>query len=233
MGLTRKTGQWALARAATRNMAARAKHAERVATLQEAHMFRAKVIEAFDTSGASNGQPWEPNKESVAALKKSSKPLIDRGDLRNSVAVVERGKTIFVGVQSTRTNRDGDRLVDIAAVHEFGKIIAIPVTPKMFRYVMAMMKRLGVGGGGGSSGGFRPGSVLMIRIPERSFIRATAARFFKPGDTRRRFVDRIMKGMGWPRQTGQQAKRASSSSTGGGPRGSRARDSRGRFLKGP
>jgi len=176
----KKVGDWNAARAATANMGARMVRATDRATRQEAQLFRSLVVRAFNSGGATNGKRWEPNKPATKERKGSSKPLIDSGQLRNSVQVVEKGDMIFVGVPSNVKRSGGGPLVSIAAVHEYGKIIA---------------QRRG-------------GRVVLIKIPERSFIRSTADFHFKPSAVRPRFFARVALALGptWAQQVPASAK---------------------------
>lgn len=58
------------------------------------------------------------NKPSTIARKGSSTPLIDTGDLVNSItSKVVSSDTAFVGILRGATNRKSDSIVDIATVH--------------------------------------------------------------------------------------------------------------------
>lgn len=163
-----KVGDWAAARAATEAMGTRMVRATERATKQEAQLFRRMVVTAFNTRGKSNGTAWVPNKPSTRKQKGSSKPLIDSGQLRNSVQVVDRGGAIFVGIPNFARRKGGGPLVSIAAVHEYGKVIVQN----------------------------RGGQVVLIKIPKRSFIQATADFHFSPAKVRTRFHARVAVGMG-------------------------------------
>ena len=169
-----KFGQWDLARAVTHRMGERARLAMRKANKQEAQLFRALVLRAFNSRGRTNGKAWTPLKPATKKRKGSSKPLIDTGDLRNSIAVVDRGSQIFVGVPNLARNKQGEALTSIAAVHEFGKTIAQK----------------------------RGDSLVVIQIPERSFLRSTADFHFKPSAMKARVLGRIAiaMGHGWASQ---------------------------------
>lgn len=175
MGIA-KTGQWVLAGKSVDNLAGRFKVAERKATLVQAHFFRERIIAAFKTSGASSGKAWVKNAPSVVASKRSSKPLINTGDLRQSINVVDMKGVIFVGIPSGKRSRDGKRVTQIGEVHEFGKIILIPVTDKMRKYVMMKMRELGYPPSAGRAK-FTKG-VMILKIPERSFLRSTGQKYF-------------------------------------------------------
>lgn len=175
---TKKSGHWKLLDYNMVQLSTRVRAAQHLVVQQEAQYFRGKIIRAFNTSGQSNGKRWAPLKPGTIEAKGSSKPLIDRGDLRNSVVAIPAGRNrAFVGVSSKKRSADGTRMVDIAAVHEFGRVIAIQVTQRMFNYVMAQLSERG-GKSRKGSGKFKPGATLVIKIPERSFLRATAEAHF-------------------------------------------------------
>jgi hypothetical protein len=164
------------------------------AIAQEAHLFRKRVVEAFDSSGASNKVVWAPNKESTAKIKGSSKPLVDRADLRNSIEVQKvKNDEYFVGVPKGARGAKGQDLVDVGGVHEEGKKIAITVTPKMHRYVMALLKQHGVPPSNSGSGKFAPGSTIVISIPARSFLQSTADAHFTQEKVDRRMQARMLR----------------------------------------
>jgi phage gpG-like protein len=165
----RKFGQWNVARATTHRMGERARRGMHKAIRQEAQLFRSMVLRAFNSRGRTNGKAWAPLKPDTKKRKGSSKPLIDTGDLRNSVAVVDLGAQVFVGVPNLARNRQGEALTSIAAVHEYGKTIAQK----------------------------RGDSLVVIQIPERSFLRSTADFHFKPTHTTARVHARLGLAMGY------------------------------------
>ena len=166
-----KVGDWAKARAAVLGMAERMQNATEKAARKEAHLFRKKVLRAFQTGGKSNGKAWAPLKPATIRKKGSSKPLIDTAHLRNSISVIETNNAIFVGVASKTIRKGGGSLVNVAAVHEFGKVIA---------------QRRGTG-------------VTLVTIPKRSFLKATADAHFKPATVKARFKRNVaaIMGPGW------------------------------------
>lgn len=166
-----KVGDWAKARAAVSGMGVRMRKATDRASRMEAQLYRKKVLDAFKTRGMSNGKAWAPLKPSTIKRKGSSKPLIDTGQLRNSIVVIERGKEIFIGISSKVQRPRGGPLVNIAAVHEYGSVIAQA----------------------------RGSKIVLIRIPQRSFLQATADAHFKPADVKRRYARRVkaLMGPGW------------------------------------
>lgn len=68
---------------------------------------------------------WDPNSELTIEYKGSSKPLIDTGDLMNSIQSVKvSGGVYFVGVPEESTSEDGGiSMAGIAEVHEHGAVI--------------------------------------------------------------------------------------------------------------
>lgn len=149
-----------------------------------------------------NGDPtWPPLSPLTIKMKRSSKPLVDHGDLMHSIMAKRLSSLhFFVGVPRTETGADGVSMVNIAAVHEYGarirpkraKALVIPVSREAVRLARQY------GGVSNIPGLFRPrhngqpSSVLAIRvgktgkrlrilfilrkesvIPPRSFIQST------------------------------------------------------------
>lgn len=104
-----------------------------MATRRNAVDLRDSMVNKIDVSGPG----WVPNKPATIKRKKSSKPLIQHGDLRISINDKPVGKgVIFVGVPKTairKHGKKGAKLVDIAKVHEYGAPKAgIPPRPFIF-----------------------------------------------------------------------------------------------------
>ena len=67
---------------------------------------------------------WDPNSELTIEFKGSSKPLVDTGDLMNSIQSVRvSGGVYFVGVPEESTSEDGISMAGIAEVLEHGAVI--------------------------------------------------------------------------------------------------------------
>ncbi len=92
---------------------------------------------------------WEPLQAATIARKGSSKMLIDKGDLLNSITFKAINPySAFVGVLRTASRKkSGDSLVNIARVHEFG----------FMGYVTNS----------------KTGTTYFLRIPARSYLRPT------------------------------------------------------------
>lgn len=168
------------------------------AVLQEAQYFRKRVVEGFREQ-APGGKPFKPLAETTLAMRRfknfgGTKALIVRGDLRNSTKVVKKttplGAEAFVGVLKSAKGRDGKKLIDIAAVHEFGKTIVIEVTPAMRKFLaMVFTKELG-GVDSGKGGGFKTG-IIIVRISARPFLQPVADKWFTGPDAALRFQARV------------------------------------------
>jgi hypothetical protein len=150
------------------------------------------------TEQAPGGEPFQPLAPLALAARKlagfpGTKALLVRADLRNAIAVITDGDEVFVGVPRNARGSDGRSLVDIAELNEFGSDpIVIPITPKMRRYLFALLHEAGeppTGGHGHGSG------VVVVTIPPRPFLRP-AVRQFSAG-VQRRFLRRIAAELGW------------------------------------
>jgi phage gpG-like protein len=118
----------------------------------------ASMVKKGIRDGAPGGKTFEPLSNWTKERKGSSKPLIDNGDLLGSVTHELNGNSdVWIGVKRGRA-KNGQEIVNIAAVHEFGTVIS--ATPKMRAYLHYQgihLKR----------------DTFAIYIPERSFLRAT------------------------------------------------------------
>ncbi|HHV62119.1 MAG TPA: hypothetical protein GXX51_05715 [Firmicutes bacterium] len=107
---------------------------------------------------APGGREFSPLSELTIRRKGSSKALIETGDFIGAVTFkVVGGDAVFVGLLRSARGKDGQSLVNIGEVHEFGCVI--PVTPKMrgfFRGVFGV--------------NLKP-STTAIRIPPRPYLR--------------------------------------------------------------
>ena len=138
---------------------------------QEAQYLRGRIVQ-----GIGNGvAPLAP---STAARRGGSRPLVDTGDLRNSIAVVGRGDTRFIGVpRGAGRYRIGD-------VHESGRTITMEMTKKQRRWLHA--NKPSGASGSGPGGGF-----LVIHIPARPFIQPVWDA--EEGNIPQRFIQRILR----------------------------------------
>ena len=183
--MARKFGDWGKALALLTVAGAVTRRAANKAMLQEAQFFRKKIVQGIRQQ-APGGKKFKPLADTTLKTRKfqgfrGTKALVRKGDLRNSITVVERGSLIFVGILKSATNKDGKSLVNIGAVHEFGsKPIVIPVTAKMAGFLA------------GALGGAPPaGGVIIVRIPARPFIAPVFRKFGTTAQVQARMSARL------------------------------------------
>jgi hypothetical protein len=141
------------------------------AVLKEAHLFRKEIVQGI-TKQAPGGEAFKPLAETTLATRKfrgfkGTKALIVHGDLRNAVTVIKRRGEAFVGIPRTAKGREGEKLVNVAEVQEFGsRPIVIAMSEKMRRLLHKMFRLAGLppGEGGG-------GAVAIVQVPARPFLR--------------------------------------------------------------
>jgi len=191
----RKTGDWALARRILSHGPTKLRASIGTALRQEAEVLRAEIVTGI-TAQAPGGEPFKPLSPLTLAARKlagfgGTKALLVRGDLRNSIATIVKGDEAFVGVPRKARSKDGRSLVDVAQVHEFGSNpIVIPVTPRMRRFLFALLRQAGKEPTGGSGKG-----VVVVTIPARPFLRPAFKKFSE--GAQRRFLGRVAAQLGW------------------------------------
>ena len=176
-----KTGDWNLARDILRTVPIKLKSIVSVSFRQEAELLRKQIVQGItkQSPGGKEFKKLSTLTEAARRLKgfKGTKALLRRGDLRNAIAAVVRGEEAFVGIPRKARDKEGNPVIDIAELNEFGsKPIIIPVTPKMRRFLGVLFKEAGAGkrsGGGGGSGK----GVVITRIPARPFLRPVFEKF--------------------------------------------------------
>jgi hypothetical protein len=177
-----KTGDWAQARHLLQTMPYKLKTTVSIAFRQEAELLRKQIVQGL-TKQAPGGKSFkELSVFTLAARRlknfKGTKALIRRGDLRGAISVIVRGEEAFVGVPRKARDKDGNPVIDIAELNEFGsKPIVIPITPKMRRYLAVLFKEAGeTAGSSGGKGGSGKG-VVVTRIPARPFLKPVFEKF--------------------------------------------------------
>ena len=194
MAVTR-TGDWARARRLLEAGPARLRSAVATSLRQEAHELRKQIVRGL-TDQAPGGTPIEPPSPMTLAARrlagfKGTKALIVRGDLRNAIAVVIDEDRVFIGVPRKARSSDGESLVDVGKVQEFGgPPVVIPITPKMGRFLAVLFKEAGIEDRPGSGNG-----VIVVQVPARPFLRP-AFEEFREGASRR-FLERVAKELGF------------------------------------
>jgi hypothetical protein len=201
-----KVGDWMLARRILASAAPRFQRVVRQAVLQEAQLLRGEIVSGL-TSQAPGGTAFLPLATSTIAKRRllrfgGTKALIVRSDLRRSVTVQELPGFggAFVGVNRTARGSGGQLLANVAELNEFGsRPIAIRITPRMRRFLMALRAANGGGGSGGGSGGGGGGpGVVIVQIPARPFIRPAVEKLFGSEHVvASRFLGRIARALGY------------------------------------
>lgn len=185
------TGDWKRAQQLLAAGPERLRAAMGTALRQEAHVLRNEIVRGI-TQQAPGGEAIRRLSPLTIAARKvkgfgGTKALIVRADLRNSVSVVIQGDEAFIGVPRKARSKTGKSLVDIAQIHEFGgPPVVIPMTPKVRRFVFAMLKKAGKEPQNGSSRG-----VIVTQVPARPFLRPAFEKFRKEAHTR--FMGRVAK----------------------------------------
>lgn len=194
-----KVGNWEKALRILDAAPKRLADAQHRALLQEAQFFRGKIVEGIREQ-APGGQAFAPLSPTTLAIRqfrgfRGTKALIHHGDLRNSVAVVREGDTVFVGVLRSAQSRDGAALVNVASAHEHGtKPIVRKLTPKVRAFLFAAFRKAGIEKAA-AVGGTKTG-VVVSRVPARPFLGPVFEKHAKPDEVARRFLGRITKLLG-------------------------------------
>ena len=189
-----RTGDWARARRLLTAAPQRLQAAISTAVRQEAHALRNEIVQGL-TSQAPGGETLKPPSPLTIAARQlegfgGSKALIVRGDLRNSITVIVQGDEAFIGVSRSARSKDGASMVDLAKLHEFGGApVIIPMTPKMRRFLFALLRQAGKEPTGGSGRG-----VIVVQVPARPFLRPAFDKFREGAS--KRFLERVAKELG-------------------------------------
>lgn len=152
-----KTGDWDKALEFFDDLDARFERAVKKA-LTRVGAYVSSQVKRGIRSQAPGGKEFTPLTEFTIKRKGSSKALIDHGDLIGAITFkLIDDETVFVGLLRSARDKDGEELVNLGHIHEFGRVIK--VTPKMrgfFRHVFGV--------------NLKP-STDAVRIPERPFLR--------------------------------------------------------------
>ena len=166
--MTGLTGEWRKGDRLFGKMGKLMKKNVQLATKRNAMMYRDQIKRTIRS-----GQGMAPVSPLTKAYKKSSKPLIDHGDLLQAVdSITISPSTFFVGVPRTAGKKDGTSMVNIAAVHEFGATIrpvsASALTIPVTREASELAREHG--GVGEIPGLFRPkGTKVLARKKGKGF----------------------------------------------------------------
>lgn len=190
-----RTGDWARARQLLAAGPLRLRSAIGVAIRQEAQGLRNEIVTGL-TQQAPGGDAIKPPAPLTLAARQldgfgGTKALLVRGDLRNSITVIVEGDEAFIGVPRSARSSGGESLVDLAQLHEYGgPPVVIPITPKMRRFLFALLRQAGKEPTGGSGRG-----VIVVQVPARPFLRPAFEKFREGAS--RRFLERVAQQLGF------------------------------------
>lgn len=208
-------GDWSTARDIL-SQSARLKKAIHTATLLEAHNARREIVKGIRDQ-APAGQAFAPLTALTLAIRRArgfrgKKILLVSGGLQRSITVKQTASgKVFVGVLRSARTKDGKSAYNIARVHEEGALYVVRVTPKMRAFLMAQLKKSGLGRtekGRDTSGRFKKAKfkstggqmasgAMVIRIPARPFMAPVLERLAQDKEgLKKRFAHRIAKDMG-------------------------------------
>lgn len=191
--MTALTGQktvltgWKKGIAQVRKFAAESVVASDRAIRDEAFLMSRVINKSFVTKGFGVG--WDRLSSLTITLRrkaqeidenatstKGTKPLFRTGQLRRSITVEKLSVQKYrVGVDKNAKTDDGKKIVDIAAVHEFG--VTFPVDDKVRRWFMFLFLK-------GITSAPLTKSKTEITIPKRPFLKPAIDKFI-PGFTAR------------------------------------------------
>lgn len=188
-------GDWGKASARLGSAKVDLRAATRLALVNEANVFRSKVLTGLRKQAPSN-IPFKPLAATTIAMRRffgfrGTKALLKRGDLRNAIAVVTVSDTmVFAGVLRTARSAKGN-LFDLARLNEEGsKPIIIKITPQMRALLHMAFRRFGatnrMGWSKASTG------IIVVQIPARPFLRPVYEdMIFDMRKTARRFAGNV------------------------------------------
>jgi len=162
------TGQWKKAQKILDKGAQRVELSKRKIMASEAKFYAQKIKEGLE-SQAPGKKPIKPPAESTLISREfkgfnSTKSLIVRRDLVNSITDIVKGDKAFAGIPKSARGTDGQNLAKIGEINEKGKNgIVIEITPKMRKLFGAMFA-----GSDNESPGKK--KVIIVNIPARPFI---------------------------------------------------------------
>ena len=103
----------------------------------------------------------------------------------------EDGDEVFVSVLRTAKSSTGESVADVAKIQELGgPPTIIPITPKMRRFLFALLRQAGKEPTGGSGRG-----VVVVQVPARPFLRPAFEKFREGAS--RRFLERVAQQLGF------------------------------------
>lgn len=166
------TGGWSKAASILGKAPFYIQRAQQRALLQEAEFFRSKIIEGIrdQAPGGKNFKPLSPYTIAMRHFLRlhSEKALIERGDLiRNIIVHKIDANNVFVGILRTATNREGQSLVNIGLIQEYGAgPFVIRLTSKMRAFLAMVFRKMRIPPRHGGHGSGQ----IVVTIPPRPFL---------------------------------------------------------------
>ena len=187
MGIAR-VGDWAAAQSFLTAAPSRVDAGLKVAIRREAELFRKEVVQGIAKQAPAGKRFKALSKHTLVMRKfqkfKGKKALMRRGDLRRSIKVTTAPGGFFVGILRSARSSQGDGLVNIAAVQEFGATIVLKMTPKMRKYLAMVFRQAGLVASAAPATSGASSRVIIIRNPARPFIEPVAEKL-RPGSSER------------------------------------------------
>jgi hypothetical protein len=194
-----KTGDWGVALRIVNTMQSKFEQAADGAALEEGHFLRKMVVEGI-REGAPGGKAFKPLAATTLAIRKivgfkGTKPLLNRGDMRNAIMVKRESGVVFVGILRNAKGKNGKPVANIAEMNEFGsRPIVIRLSRKAQRFLMMAFRKAGIAGKDAGNSGTM---IAVVQIPARPFFGPVFEKYLSnQEEVARRFLGRIAKRLG-------------------------------------
>jgi len=146
MTISVKLNGFAQASGRMRDLSKRLPSALDRAAAQQAQLIRKQMVEGLRKQ-APGGKPLQQLSKLTIALRKAkgfrgTKALLRTGTLMQNISVQrQKASAYFIGVLRGGVGKNGEPVLNIAEIHEFGRTFVIRMTPKMRRWLMMMLRR--------------------------------------------------------------------------------------------
>lgn len=202
-----QVGDWDKARALFDGDSRKVKKFMHNFVMAEAHLAQRMIVERITDQGRGDWSPLADNTIRKRKLRgfRGTKALLVRGDLRRSIKVHSTEKlSAFVGVHRSARGQNGQALVNVAELNEYGsRPILIRITPRMRRFLFALQS-FGTVSRGKRKGQLRRATArelstsrlrqgpsrgfVIVQIPARPFLRPVlSSPTFNPSNVGHRF----------------------------------------------
>lgn len=143
--------------------------------------YQKEVQRTLVSEGRSAGVRWDPMAPSTRATKHGRKLLLDTYQLRRSLKVWKGDGGYYCGYRAgSAFNSRGVDMSVVAETHENGRTMRILVTKEMVAAYMAKLARYNKKTKAGmGKGKLVVGSIMVIKVPARSFLRSTYEAHFR------------------------------------------------------